>query len=156
MLQRIQTVYWLLSVVCLGILLSGVKLVTFKKENQIFELTIYKLNQINPSNGKVETSGNNYHFLIVLLLIVFILFTIFSFKSLKKQLNLSKWVMSSLLTFILIFFTFSYTGQIVNNSSEISFNFSSAFLLIGFVFSVLAYLGVRKDKSLLDSVDRIR
>lgn len=156
MLQRIQTVYWLLSVVCLGILLSGVNLVTFKKENQLFELTIYKLNQINPINGKVETSGNNYHFLVVILLIVFILYTIFSFKSLKKQLNLAKWVMYSLLTFILIFFTFAYTGQIVNNSSEISLNFSSAFLSIGFVFSVLAYLGVKKDKSLLDSVDRIR
>ena len=50
----------------------------------------------------------------------------------------------------------SYSGMIVSNPSTIKLKFWVALLLVSFVFSVLAYLGVKKDKSLLDSVDRIR
>jgi hypothetical protein len=46
--------------------------------------------------------------------------------------------------------------MIVSNPISVKLNFSFVFLLVSCIFSVLAYLGVKKDKSLLDSVDRIR
>jgi uncharacterized membrane protein YhdT len=72
------------------------------------------------------------------------------------QLTLAKWTIFLNLMIVFIHVLFSYSGMIVSNPSSIKLNFSIAFLLISCVFSVLAYLGVKKDKSLLDSVDRIR
>jgi len=46
--------------------------------------------------------------------------------------------------------------MIVSNPLSIKLNFWVALLFVSSVFSILAYLGVKKDKSLLDSVDRIR
>jgi hypothetical protein len=46
--------------------------------------------------------------------------------------------------------------MIVSSPTSVKLNFWISLLLIDCVFSVLAYLGVKKDKSLLDSVDRIR
>jgi hypothetical protein len=118
MLQRIQTVYWGLTLFCLGVLLSGVDLVSFKKDGIEFKLSIFSLKQFDKSDKLIK------EFLTILITIQFILF--------------------------------SYSGMIVSNPASVKLNFWISLLLIACVFSVLAYLGVKKDKSLLDSVDRIR
>jgi hypothetical protein len=155
MLQRIQTVYWVLTVLCLGGILSGVDLVIFQKDQSIFNLSIYSLKHFD-LNGELINQSMSYNFIIILIDLLLILYTIFQFKNLKKQLNLSKWIMyfNLLVSFLIVLF--SYSGMIVSNPSSIHLNFWVALLFVGFIFSVLAYLGVKKDKSLLDSVDRIR
>jgi hypothetical protein len=71
-------------------------------------------------------------------------------------LNLAKWVVYFNLLISALLIVFSYTGMIVSNPLSIKLNFWVVLLFVSSVFSILAYLGVKKDKSLLDSVDRIR
>ncbi len=155
MLQRIQTVYWVLSLVCLGVLLSGLDLIVFHKDQLTFDLSLYSLKQ-SDQTGRIIKETTNYNFVLVLILLLLTLYTIFQFKSLKKQLNLAKWLMFFNLFISIMIIFFSYSGMIVSSPLTIKLKFWVALLLVSFVFSVLAYLGVKKDKSLLDSVDRIR
>jgi len=155
MFQRIQTVYWGLSIVCLGVLLSGLDLVVFKKNQLTFDLSLYYLKQ-SDLTGKVIKETPNYNFVLVSLSLILTIYTIFQFKNLKKQLNLAKWVMYFNFLVAIMIIIFSYTGMVVSNPLTVKLNFWIALLLVSFIFSVLAYLGVKKDKSLLDSVDRIR
>jgi hypothetical protein len=155
MLQRIQTVYWFLSLACVGVLSSGVELVSFEKENHVFNLSFYSLTKKN-AVGEVVESTLRFDFILVLALMLVTLISVFSFKNLKKQLNLSKWVMYFNLLLCIELIMFSYSGMIVSNPTSIHLKFWVSLLLVSFIFSVLAYLGVKKDKSLLDSVDRIR
>lgn len=155
MLQRIQTVYWSLQIVCLGVLLSGLNLIMFQKDQIVFDLSLYSLKQ-KDLTGRIVKETTNYNFVLVLVLLLLTLYTIFQFKSLKKQLNLAKWLIFFNLFISIMIIFFSYSGMIVSNPSTIKLKFWVALLLVSFVFSVLAYLGVKKDKSLLDSVDRIR
>ncbi len=155
MLQRIQTVYWSLTLFCLGVLLSGFDLVSFKKEGVIYNLSLYSLKQFDKSNKLIKES-TNFNFILVLIMMVFIIYTIFQYKNLRKQLNLAKWLVFLNLFIAIQFILFSYSGMIVSNPTSVNLNFWVAFLLIASIFSVLAYIGVKKDKSLLDSVDRIR
>ena len=155
MLQRIQTVYWGLTIMCLSVLLSGLDIVAFQKDQLTYKLSFYSLKQIDET-GSIIKKSSNYNFVLVLMTLVLTLYTIFQFKNLKKQLSLAKWLMFFNLFIPIMIIIFSYTGMIVSNPAFIKLNFWVALLLVSFVFSVLAFLGVKKDKSLLDSVDRIR
>jgi hypothetical protein len=155
MLQRIQTVYWGLSLVCLSVLLSGLDLIVFQKDDLTFKLSLYSLKQYDVT-GKVFKESSNYNFVLILLLLIITIYSIFQFKNLKKQLNLAKWVVYFNLLISAMLIVFSYAGMIVSNPLSIKLNFWVALLFVSSVFSILAYLGVKKDKSLLDSVDRIR
>jgi amino acid transporter len=155
MLQRIQTVYWGLTLFCLGVLLSGVDLVSFKKDGIEFKLSIFSLKQFDKSDKLIKESSN-FNYVLVIFIMLFIIFTVFQFKNLRKQLNFAKWSMFLTILITIQFILFSYSGMIVSNPASVKLNFWISLLLIACVFSVLAYLGVKKDKSLLDSVDRIR
>jgi uncharacterized membrane protein YhdT len=155
MLQRIQTVYWVLTLFCLGVLLSGVDLVSFKKDGIEFKLSIFSLKQFDKSDKLIKESFN-FNYVLVIFIMLFIIFTVFQFKNLRKQLNFAKWSMFLSILITIQFILFSYSGMIVSNPTSVKLNFWISLLLIACVFSVLAYLGVKKDKSLLDSVDRIR
>ena len=155
MLQRIQTVYWGLSLVCLSVLLSGLDLIVFQKDDLTFKLSLYSLKQYDVI-GKVFKESSNYNFVLILSLLILTMYSIFQFKNLKKQLNLAKWVVYFNLLISALLIVFSYAGMIVSNPLSIKLNFWVALLFVSCVFSILAYLGVKKDKSLLDSVDRIR
>ncbi len=155
MLQRIQTVYWALTILCLGILLSGLDLIVFQKNEDFFRLSLFALKQYN-KGGSVVKETMNFNFILVSILVLISLFTIFQFKKLKRQLNLAKWIMYLNFFITAVLIIFSYSGMIVSNPTSVHLNFWVSLLFVSFIFSVLAYLGVRKDKSLLDSVDRIR
>jgi heme A synthase len=155
MLQRIQTVYWVFTLLCLGTLLLGLDLVTFKKEIITLNLSVFALKEFDESDKFIKETSN-FNFILVIFLMLLVLYTIFSFKKLGKQLKLAKWSMFLNLLITIQFILFSYSGMIVSNPISVKLNFSFVFLLITCIFSVLAYLGVKKDKSLLDSVDRIR
>ena len=155
MLQRIQTVYWVLTLFCLGVLLSGVDLVSFKKDGIDFKLSVFSLKQFDKSDKLIKESSN-FNYVLVIFIMLFIIFTLFQFKNLRKQLNFAKWSMFLTILITIQFILFSYSGMIVSNPISVKLNFWISLLLIACVFSVLAYLGVKKDKSLLDSVDRIR
>ncbi|MFN5444739.1 MAG: hypothetical protein ACK48V_10970, partial [Crocinitomicaceae bacterium] len=74
MLQRIQTVYWGLSLVCLSVLLSGLDLIVFQKDDLTFKLSLYSLKQYDVT-GKVFKESSNYNFVLILLLLIITIYS---------------------------------------------------------------------------------
>ena len=152
MIQRIQSVYlflvFVISVVMLFVPISN-----------------YELNdnsRLMPHSGQLNLLTNGYYlgFIIEILIMMLILFTIFRFKNRKQQIKLC-WLIIILLIVLLIycffgitFFTFGYA---------LMFSLKNVHYLIGFylpfisiVLCILAIRAIKKDDELVRAADRLR
>jgi hypothetical protein len=162
MIQRIQSIYLLLIVVCQS-LLFATALATFSSYETSFNLSLmgfYKL-----SSAGNEMLINSYALMAMnLVLILFSLFVIFSFKNRKKQLRLAGFNFILLCGFIvLMFYSYDNAKSLLDNSfntqgAELSTTYGIGMILpiLSLIFNFLALKGIRKDEELVKSADRIR
>jgi hypothetical protein len=162
MIQRIQSIYLFLIVICQG-LLFATALATFSSYETSFNLSLmgfYKL-----SSAGQEMLINSYALMAVnIVLILFSLFVIFSFKNRKKQIKLAAFNILLICGFIvLMFYSFdnakSFLDRSFNNQgAELSTTYGIGMILplLSLVFNFLAIKGIRKDEELVRSADRIR
>jgi hypothetical protein len=163
MIQRIQSIYLLLVVIFQG-LLFATALATFTSYETSFNLSLmgfYKL-----SSAGQEMMINSYALMAVnILVMLFSLFVIFSFKNRKKQIKLAAFNILLICGFIvLMFYSFdnakSFLDNTFNNSqgAELSTTYGIGMILpiLSLVFNFLAIKGIRKDEELVKSADRIR
>ncbi len=141
MIQRIQTLYWTVAIllVVLVFLVSDVMVYQLEGENFSFK------------------SGVMFIFFSITF-ILSVLLAIINFKKVKKQLQLAKisFVINGLLIIYLL--TIRFFGQKILFFNPLTLKTDIGFylILITFPLSFLAYSGVKRDKSLLDSLDRLR
>ena len=141
MIQRIQTLYWTVAIllVILVFLVSDVMVYQLEGENFSFK------------------SGVMFIFFSITF-ILSVLLAIINFKKVKKQLQLAKisFVINGLLIIYLL--TIRFFGQKILFFNPLTLKTDIGFylILITFPLSFLAYSGVKRDKSLLDSLDRLR
>ena len=154
MIQRVQSLYWLGAVVCLSFLNFGLNLFEFKSKKSNYEFDFFSLTEF--VNGKVVNSQSEFHAIFSITIFVLIVVAIFSYKNLKRQLKLSQTI--SFFTFMLFIeiTAFGYGGFLLKNAESIITSLGYYLLPIIFILNFLAQKGVKKDKKLLDSVDRIR
>jgi hypothetical protein len=156
MIQRIQSVYFLIALLLCAFPLFGLELFAFHWDEQQISMNAYALKDLE----NTDFSSNNDSWILCLILIVLLLITLISYKNRKRQITLA-WF-----AFILNLLTTSWMvlGVYVEKSACTScsstgiddmgigfFTFASAFL---FIF--LGLRGVQKDKKLIDSLDRLR
>ena len=154
MIQRIQSLYWLGAAICLSFLNFGLNVFTFETKDGMYEFDFYKL--VKFEAGKVVSEKMIWIYPATILVTVFILIAIFSYKRLNGQYKMSNRIKFGL-TFMLIFITLNaYLGVFVKNTETVVLGPGYFLFAIAVVFSYLASWGVKKDKKLLDSVDRIR
>lgn len=162
MIQRIQSVYLLLIVIFQS-LLFATALATFSSYETSFNLSLmgfYKL-----SSAGHELLINSYALMAVnILLILFTLFIIFSFKNRKKQMRFAAFNFLLLSGFIVLMF-YSYDNaksfldlSFNNQGEELSTTFGIGMILplLSLVCNFLALKGIKKDEELVRSADRIR
>lgn len=138
MIQRFQTIYLLLTTLFSILFLSG-EMVVLKNET-----------------GVVEAHGIVLPLVVLLILIAVIsLLTIFLFKNRKFQLKLSIALiaLSIILILALAYYAFTLSGKY---NAQIQFRINLIFPVMVLVFSILAYMGIRKDEELVKSYDRLR
>jgi len=157
MLQRIQSLYWFGSIICLTFLNFGVSVFSFIGKDFQYEFSLFGWKKFGAANKMI--AENDMHFyLFTILIFSFIFQAIFSFKNLKRQLKLANLIIYLHAFVILFLITVFVFGKkmfgLEYKSTEVAFGFYALFLSL--VFSFLATKGVKKDKNLLDSVDRIR
>lgn len=156
MIQRIQTVYFVLALLLIASPMFGLTLFSVKIDElggNTFDVTPFAiLSNGNPIQGAVL-------WIYCAIPIVAVLLTIFTFKAREKQITLAK---MSIALVLLISGWFIVSGYQFLSKSEYPKN-HGIILGIGFylfassvIFLILGYRGVRKDKKLIDSVDRIR
>ena len=157
MLQRIQSLYWLGAIICLSFINFGVSLLNFNGKDFHFEFSMFGWKKMDASN-KIIGKNDMYFYIATILIFTFIVQAIFSFKSLKRQMKLANLIIylhALVILFLVSLFVFGkQMFGLEYETTEVSFGFYALFLSL--IFSFLASQGVKKDKKLLDSVDRIR
>ena len=155
MIQRIQSLYLLLTSLLAGLFLSGTFLKFFNKSGSEFLINIRGLWQS-------EAPGDPHMIKIVILvaaimilIIIVSLAAIFLYKKRKIQMKLAGAVMllAIFLIGLMLYGIFRVTGESGAKLVPVYRMFIPVLILI---FGILAYMGIRKDENLVKSLDRLR
>jgi hypothetical protein len=152
MIQRIQTVYFLIAALLVATTLFGTDLFSFDQVDHV-HATAYRLSGINGT--KVD------FWMLSLVQVIFALMIIFSFKMRHRQIFLG-WI---LLLLNLLSSAWIVLGANVRSTecdkcpgAATNLAFGIVFYLhaAAFIFVFLGIRGVRKDKKTIDSLNRLR
>lgn len=158
MIQRVQTIYLAVVIILLSMVTFGFTFFSFVNETVRFSFNSFGIIETEISTNKLigHHSFPIYIGLIALILLTFI--TLMSYKNLKRQFQLGRMVF--FLYFVLLismFFVSIYGAKLIETETS-SREMGAGFLLfvIGFPFTFLANTGIKRDKKLLESLDRLR
>ena len=157
MIQRIQTVY-LLLVAILGILTLCFPIMGICSPD-VGLSKIYALGSLWCTCMGVGAAIWSKLFGVVALLIPLLaLFTIFMFKKRTLQIKLSIAIVFYLFSILFLTISYRHISEIPHLYGSFSLNLPLAFFFnaIGLVLSILAIVAIRRDESMVRSLDRIR
>lgn len=147
MIQRIQTVYLLISVVLIG-LLFALPFAEIAKDG-----AIYLFNFIGVSADGVTKMNGIIIPVLIFLILMLQGYAIMSFKNRPLQLKVVGYAIVVLLALIGVFFYFTYISF---GGAQISYKIAMTFPLIAIILDYLAIRAIKKDEALIRSIDRIR
>jgi hypothetical protein len=158
MIQRIQTLYLAIVVILLSVVTFGTTLFSFVSESTRYSFNAYGI--VESSIKTNEISGHQtfpvYVGTIALTLLCFL--CIMSYKNLARQFKLGRTIFGlyflSLVAMLLLSFYGDKMIDAETNAREMGMGF--IFFVAGFPFTFLANLGIKRDKRLLESLDRLR
>jgi len=147
MIQRIQTLYLLISAILVGLLFILPFAEIIDKE------AIYIFNyQGILLNGSLKENGIAISILISIILGLHG-FAILNYKNRIRQMRV---IVFSILLMIGLFGLFFFFTYYTFNGAQISYKISMAFPLVAIIIDYLAIRGIGKDEALIRSIDRIR
>ncbi len=141
MIQRIQTLYWSVAI--------------------LLVIVVFLISNVIEFQIKGEVSSVKSSFIFIVLSLIFILgavLSILNFKKIKKQLQFAKLSIIFSLFLAVYLFLIKFLGHNIYGFEKSTIKLDVGFYLILFTLplSFLAYSGVKRDKNLLDSLDRLR
>ncbi len=141
MIQRIQTLYWTVAILLVVLVFLVSDVMVYQLEGEKFSFK----------------SGVMFIFFSITFTLS-VLLAIINFKKVKKQLQLAKisLVINGLLIIYLLTIRFFGQNILFFNPLTLKTDIGFYLIIITFPLSFLAYSGVKRDKSLLDSLDRLR
>jgi len=155
MIQRIQSVFLFLAVIATALMFLFPLAEFFGSSN--FMLYAYKIDFYDPDPTLVLSPYFLLPFMSVLVLIIlFTLTALLSFKNRKRQIALSKLSMGLTLLLLGGYF-FGYIALLEKSvGNPPNYEFASFIPAIIFLFLILANRGIQKDEKLIKSMDRLR
>lgn len=159
MIQRIQTVYLILVIAALTVANFWGYFFELVSDSSRFHFNAQGISTYSIDNTSLIHHESIPFFITLIALIVLCVAVIFSFKKIRRQLLLSKYLFLAytfmLLAIVCWYYFFApdqITGIIIHQ------NYAQAFyvLIMGLPFTFLAYQAIRKDKNTLDSLNRLR
>ena len=160
MIQRVQTLYYAITMILLAILLSGMDFFRFVGEKTVYVFSVYGIQsgKVGEKFVKLESLSSTPYFLLTIVFILFIFITLMGYKNLSRQFKLARGIffIYLLLLIAVIIFAVIGGGILTNEPTKIEFGLGFLFFVLGFPFSFLAQLGINRDKKLLDSLNRLR
>lgn len=155
MIQRKQTLFFLAALILVLLPLIGSSFFNYFSEEGM-EYCYNAFNFKKVGSGPV-TLHYGFEWMLILVISLILVLTIISYKNRKRQIQLGwlAFVLNVLTSVIIVFHAFLYESAHKTEASlaiEMTFfAFASAYL---FIF--LGIQGVRKDKKLVDSLNRLR
>lgn len=155
MIQRIQSLYLLLTSIASGLFLSGHFLSFFNDSGSGIFMN-YRGIWMEGAGGSLQIQESQIIIpVVVLLIIILSLIAIFLYKNRKIQIKfaLAAVVLSVALTALTAWFAYSAGEKYQAVLNPVIRTFLPLLILL---FSILALLGIRKDENLVRSYDRLR
>ncbi len=147
MIQRIQTIYILLSAILIGSLFS-LPFAEIAFQDQLYLFDVRGILR----NGTVQENGLPLAFFIGLILILHLV-AVFMFKKRTLQIRILVFSIILMIGLFGLFYFFTYYSF---DNAGISFKIPVIFPLIAVILDYLAIRNIRKDEELVRSIDRIR
>lgn len=158
MIQRIQTIYLGLVIILLSIVTIGSPLFSFVNETSRFTFNSWGITEYSISDGKVLGTNTFPIFIGMIALVLLSFICLMAYKNVNRQFKLGRTVFYLYFFSLIAIFCLSMWGQGLVDVKTTSREMGLGYWLFvaGFPFSFLANLGIKKDKKLLDSLDRLR
>lgn len=160
MIQRIQTIYFSLSALILIYFSVGAPIISFYGNDISYLLKSNELIATTSGNPVAETSVK-YYFIGAIVLTLWLIYVIISFRSLKKQLSAARIGSFMYAAYLMIIVLSYFIGESLTENPTVGeksaqFELGTYLLAVGYIFYLFGIRGIKKDKKLIDSVDRIR
>lgn len=158
MIQRIQTVYFILVMLLLSALLSGVEIFGFPTAENYFSYSVYGVQRFKDASllSKAENIQGSVLFYFVIAFVLFNYYVMMNYKNLKKQYRLARLALLIYLVGLLFVLLVGSLGLLVPGALSIELGWGYYLSVVGLPFSYFAFKGVKKDKEILESLDRLR
>ena len=159
MIQRIQTIFYLIAFLLIALPLIGMEIFSFSNEDLTYHFTLFGYTR-ELFAGKVM-AFNMFQlpfFWGNLLLMILLIMALITYKSLRLQLRLGRFALSVYLVFMILVFVAIYFYSSLLVGLKVSMHIAPGLYMIiaGIPFVWLGNRGVNKDRKLLDSMDRLR
>jgi len=155
MIQRIQSLYLLLTTLLSLLFLKGSLLSFIDKSGSVLKIAFKGIIRDNGGQG-FELIEKLLPLSVVIILIPLLsLITIFFYKNRKIQLWFASFgvILAAGLIIILVYYSYFVNTKY---GAAILPGFKMVFPLLILIFAILAYRGIRKDDRLIKSYDRLR
>ena len=158
MIQRVQSLYLILSMISISILLSGVEIISFTGVKIKASLSAFGINKSDVISNQNITEQSFPFYLSIIGLVLYMFILLMRYKDLKIQLKMIRRLFLIYLLLIISFLFFSiYGSKVINeNDPTTSIGIGFIYFIIPFPFIFLAQIGIKRDKKLLDSLNRLR
>ncbi len=147
MIQRIQTVYILLSAILIGLLFS-LPFAEIIDQNALYLFDIRGI----VKNGTIHENG----IAITLFTTLILLLHVFAALIYKKRILQTRVLVFTILLMLGLFGLFYFFTFYSFDDAQVSFKIAVVFPLIAVILDYLAIRNIRKDEALIRSIDRIR
>lgn len=160
MIQRKQTIYYLIAILALLIPLFGMDIMTMSNEAVTHHVTFMGTSSETIADGAViELNPPQLPLYIgIVVLVILLLLTMVLYKSLRLQLRLGRFALGLYALMIIgLAVVIYYINMFMTVAKlDVEIGIGSYIFAAGILFVWLGNRGVLKDKRLIDSVDRIR
>jgi len=158
MIQRIQTIYLLIAIILLGFVTMGVDFFSFISENSRYNFNVYGIQEVDLNTNELLSTTNYPVYISSISLILLAFITMMSYKKLDKQFKLGRTLFGLYFLLLIGLIVFSFIGDSIINLDGLKREMGLGFFLFaaGFPFTFLANTGIKRDKKLLNSLDRLR
>ena len=158
MIQRVQTLYLGLAIIMLSVVTFGVTLFSFVNETSRFSFNAYGILETNIKTGEKIGFESFPLYIGTIALSLLCVIAIMSYKNLARQYKLGRTIFGLyFISLVGILILSIYGGSMIEakiTAREMRLGF---FLFVaGFPFTFLANTGIKRDKRLLESLDRLR
>ncbi len=158
MIQRVQTIYLSIAIILLSIVTFGTTLFSFVNDAHRYSFSSYGITKYSVSNGELLETTSFPFFAGTISLILLCFLTIMSYKNVNRQFKLGRMVFGIYFLMLVSVLLLSYFGDALIESETETREMGLGFILFvaGFPFTFLANTGIKRDKQLLASLDRLR
>jgi len=158
MIQRIQTVYLAIVIILLSIVTIGSELFSYLNETSRFTFSSYGITEYSIESGDVIGTKTFPFFLGTAALALLSFVCLMSYKNLKRQYKLGRTIFGLYFLMLVTIIVLSTFGDKIIDIETPTRELGIGYMLFvaGFPFVFLANTGIKRDKKLLESLDRLR